>query len=250
MKKIFISLFILLFVVGCQIEDSSSNTEEINDDKTIENQKTLDQQLIDDITSKDIEVISIDSGASDTDFGDYVLFQIYNINDEERVYDTIYKIMDSMITLKVDKQYIIEIFDKEYQDDLLASYYVDLEGDIKSWFVSDFYNTFYKKWVYSQFSVWNGQHDDLVKLIKKNMNDEKSFDHISTNYRLIETEDDVLDVNKALSDSGFSNQVEINDIYIIMEFSGKNAFNGTIKNYAIGISSYSNNTITLVYMGS
>ena len=250
-NTIFVLAFILFFA-GCEAESAPSTKAQPNEveEAPVEVEKTLDEKLIEDITSKDIEVLSIDSNADDADFGEYVLIQIYDINDEERVYNTIYEIMDSMRALDVNKQYIIEIFDKDYKDDVLASYFINVEGDIKSWFVADYYNTFYNKWVNSQFSVWNGQHDALVELVKQSMNDEKSFKHISTNYRVIYTEDDAADVNKVLSDAGYDNKVEVNDIYIFMEFSGKNAFNATIKNYAIGVASYNQNTITLVDFGA
>ena len=40
----------------------------------------------------------------------------------------------------------------------------------------------YKAWVDAQFSVWNGSHTGLVGLIKSNLNDDKSFEHVETTY--------------------------------------------------------------------
>lgn len=40
----------------------------------------------------------------------------------------------------------------------------------------------YQTWVDSQFSGWDGSHIDLVKLVKQNLNDDKSFKHEKTTY--------------------------------------------------------------------
>ena len=58
-----------------------------------------------------------------------------------------------------------------------------------------------------QFSLWDGSHNNLTKLIKKAMNDASSFEHVETTY----------------SDKG--------DHLIVLEvFRGKNAFGGVVKN--------------------
>ncbi|MFT5871802.1 MAG: hypothetical protein ACI8WT_000723 [Clostridium sp.] len=41
----------------------------------------------------------------------------------------------------------------------------------------------YQTWVDAQFSVWDGSHTYLVDLIKKNLNDDKSFKHVETTYK-------------------------------------------------------------------
>lgn len=80
----------------------------------------------------------------------------------------------------------------------------------------------------------------------KNLNDEKSYKHIETNYIDINSEERVNEVNKILSDAGYSQKVELNDLFITSQFSAKNAFGGTIKNTAYGIASFNNQTITLI----
>lgn len=40
----------------------------------------------------------------------------------------------------------------------------------------------YTTWVTGQFSVWNGSNTYLVDLIKENLNDAKSFEHVKTTY--------------------------------------------------------------------
>ena len=40
----------------------------------------------------------------------------------------------------------------------------------------------YQKWIERQFSVWDGSNRHLVKLVKENLNDPKSFKHAETEY--------------------------------------------------------------------
>ena len=101
-------------------------------------------------------------------------------------------------------------------------------------------------WISGQFSAWDGSHTELTKLIKQNLNDEKSYDHINTSYRDIKTQEDADEINKILSDANYSQQVEIGDLFIMTEFSAKNGFNATVKNTAYGIAGYNNNSITLI----
>lgn len=103
-----------------------------------------------------------------------------------------------------------------------------------------------EEWIGSQFSIWNGAHKDLEDLIKKNLNDEKSYKHIETQYIDVNDEDMASYVNQLLKDAGYSQRVEKGDLFIMMQFSAKNAFNATIKNTALGIASYNNNTISLI----
>lgn len=103
-----------------------------------------------------------------------------------------------------------------------------------------------KDWIGSQFSIWNGAHKDLEDIIKRNLNDEKSYKHIETNY--IDCNDQTMCdmVNELLSGAGYSQRMEIGDLFIMTEFSAKNVFNATIKSMAYGIASYQNNTIELI----
>lgn len=58
-----------------------------------------------------------------------------------------------------------------------------------------------------QFSGWNGEHRKLVKLVKQNMNDPESFEHVATRY-------------KVYADS---------TVFVQMDYRGKNAFGALIK---------------------
>ncbi len=103
-----------------------------------------------------------------------------------------------------------------------------------------------QKWINSQFSWWDGSHDDFEKLIKKNLNNEKSYKHIDTSHIDVYDEAMVETVNGLLVQMGFSDKVAVGDILIITEFSAKNGYNATIKATAYGISSYKYKTLTLV----
>lgn len=101
-------------------------------------------------------------------------------------------------------------------------------------------------WVESQFSWWDGSHNELEKLIKANLNDEKSYDHIDTTYIDITDDEKLKLVNETLSSAGYTQRAEMGDLLIITEFSAKNSFNATVKSTAIGIASYKNDVLTLV----
>ena len=102
------------------------------------------------------------------------------------------------------------------------------------------------KWIRNQFSLWDGSHKGLEKLIIRNLNDEDSYKHIETTY--IDISDEAMQdfVNETLETSGYPERVEIGDLFIMTEFSAKNAFNATIKCTAFGIASYNSNSIILI----
>lgn len=105
------------------------------------------------------------------------------------------------------------------------------------------------QWVDGQFDFWDGSHIALEDLIVSNLNDEKSYKHIQTTYVDITDENIQASINETLKTSGYSQRVEIGDLFIMTEFSAKNAYNATIKSIAIGIARYSDNSIELVSMG-
>lgn len=60
----------------------------------------------------------------------------------------------------------------------------------------------------SQFSGWDGSHNELTKIIKKAMNDPDSYEHVETKYW------------------------DMNDYVIVKTvYSGNNAFGGRVKNF-------------------
>jgi hypothetical protein len=64
-----------------------------------------------------------------------------------------------------------------------------------------------KEKIESQFSAWDGAHHNLERMIKKNMNDPDSYDHIETTYW----------------DMG-------DHLVVLTKFRGKNAFGGKVIN--------------------
>ena len=123
------------------------------------------------------------------------------------------------------------------------------DGTIHTSFTSTDYNSERNHWINNQFSAWDGSHKELERLIIRNLNDEDSYKHIETTYRDISDESIRDEVNQVLADAGYTQRVEVGDLFIRTQFSAKNAFGGTIKNTAFGIASYNNNTITLVDIG-
>ena len=103
----------------------------------------------------------------------------------------------------------------------------------------------YENWVGSQFSLWDGKNKQLVKLVKSSLNDERSFEHIETNYITCDTEDSLATVNDALSADELPLANE-KDVYVVMDFSAKNAFNATIKQQAHGIIRYPSGDVELL----
>lgn len=92
------------------------------------------------------------------------------------------------------------------------------------------------KWPYSQeeetrrreeiiskcFSVWDGSHIELTRIIKESMNDPDSYKHIQTTY----------------TDIG-------NNINIKMSFRGRNAFGGVVKQTVYAVTDLNCNIIEI-----
>jgi hypothetical protein len=92
------------------------------------------------------------------------------------------------------------------------------------------------EWVISQFRLWDGSHSRLVKFVKENMNDPKSFEHVETTYLVISTQEQLDLIGKG----------KIGDLYVHMKFRGANAFGGTILSEVEAIVEYENNTLTVL----
>lgn len=80
-----------------------------------------------------------------------------------------------------------------------------------------------KETIEKQFSAWDGSHPALTRLIKKNMNDPDSYDHIETRFR----------------DDG-------NSIFVITKFRGANAFGGKVINTVSARVDFEGNVIEIV----
>jgi hypothetical protein len=80
----------------------------------------------------------------------------------------------------------------------------------------------YKEWVNNQFSAWDGSHVYLVNLVKENLNDPKSFQHVKTVYW----------------DKG-------SYLIVKMTYRAKNAFGALILQNVTAKSDYKTDTITI-----
>ena len=145
----------------------------------------------------------------------------------------------------------VETFQKEYLLDVtgvITAYDMEKLTEAVTWYreAREAIGAKRQEWIASQFSVWNGSHMALEDLIIKRLNDEKSYKHIETTCIDVNDEDKQKEVNKLLKEMGYSRRVEVGDLFIMTEFSAKNAFNGTVKNAAFGIASYADNTIILL----
>lgn len=103
-----------------------------------------------------------------------------------------------------------------------------------------------QSWIENQFSWWDGRHTELSELIKENLNDSGSFEHVNASYIDVSDEENQAVVNQTLAESGFSERVEVGDLFVIEEFTAKNAFNATIKSMAFGIVRGSDNSVLLL----
>lgn len=104
-----------------------------------------------------------------------------------------------------------------------------------------------KDWVEKQFSGWDGSNYKLNALIKEKLNDEASFKHINTRFIDIYDDEMLNKVKRSLIDLGYNVQgINKYDILVQTEFSAKNAFNATVKNYGIGLIKYDAGDVKLI----
>ena len=239
--------------------DNTTTNSPVSSGTSKSEEETPDIELSTDFEKSVYEIVknaagkltSIESIKSDTADETTVIASILCENDENVVNAILSEISTVILNNDTNESAVFTFGDIKDGEDagllVMAGVYSDGTIDISS--TSKEYNSERNRWIQGQFSAWDGAHTELEKLIVKNLNDEKSYNHIQTTYRDIAKESDRDDVNKVLADAGYSQRVEVGDLFIQTEFSAKNAFGGTIKNTAFGIASYSNNTITLIDMG-
>ncbi len=191
----------------------------------------------------DIEVIVGDDANSVT-----VICSIMCKNSEQEVKNILSEIAEELKKTDVKAEGLFTIGDIEegMDGECLAMASIDSEGNYNISSMSINFKTERNEWITSQFSAWDGSHTVLKSLIKDNMNDEKSFEHIETTYIDVANEEKMNQVNDILKQSGYAQRVDVGDLFVMTEFSGKNAFNATVKNTAFGIVDYSADTVTLI----
>lgn len=222
--------------------------EETPDIETSTELETLIWKIAKEHESEVIDISTIDPNENKS--WTSVIATVKCPNDEQAIKELLDEISTEIQKTPEEDEVMLTIADIDAKNDTciaIGSVATDGTSDIVS--MSLDFNNERNLWIRSQFSVWDGSHIELEKLVKKSLNDEKSFKHIETTYRDISDESDQSEVNAILSEAGYSNRVEVGDLFIQMQFSAKNAFNATIKNTAFGIASYADNTITLVDIG-
>lgn len=227
----------------CTVCETVVNTEKFDSpskivaeivEKTVKNHSAM---------TGDIEVIVGDDVNNLT-----VICSIMCKNSEQEVKNILIEIAEELKKTDVKAEGLFTIGDIEegMDGECLAMASIDSEGNYNISSMSINFKTERNEWITSQFSAWDGSHTVLKNLIKDNMNDEKSFKHIKTTYIDAATEEKKNQVNDILKQSGYSQRVDVGDLFVMTEFSGKNAFNATVKNTAFGIVDYSADTVTLI----
>lgn len=276
----FWAIIIVALISSCSsdsdIENETNTENDVSISSTEETPTTEDTVLTENEDSKEAEVIeessdiplstdvekaiwkivkdnngkltSIESISSETSDETTIIAIILCENDENVVNTILSEISEIIRNSVANESGLFTFGDIEDGEDadalIMAGVYSDGTIDISS--LSIDYNSERNIWIRNQFSVWDGAHTELEKLIIRNLNDEKSYDHIETTYRDIKDESTRDEINQVLSGAGYSQRVETGDLFIQTVFSAKNAFGGTIKSTAFGIANYNNNTITLI----
>lgn len=239
------------------VTTDTENADELKDTTRVDKKEDLpDIPLANDfekavwkiINSNEAKLISIETINAEGSEESTVIAAVSCKNDENMVNSILDSVKDIITSNDTKESIIINFGDIDKGEDapllLMASIYDD--GTVDTSMVSIDYNSTRNQWIKDQFSAWDGSHRKLKELILKNLNDEKSYDHIETTYIDVNSEERINSVNKLLSEAGYSQRVEKDDLFISTQFSAKNAFGGTVKNTAYGIASYNNQTITLI----
>lgn len=191
----------------------------------------------------DVEVID-----GDEDNSVVVTAVLYCENSEQVVKNILASAADGLQKLDIKTQGLFTIGDIEDGPDgeCLAMASIDADGNYKITPMSIDFKTERNVWIQDQFSAWDGSHTVLKDLIKDNLNDEKSFDHIETTFIDVSTDSKKDQVNNILKGAGYSQRVDVGDLFVVTKFSAKNAFNATIKSTAYGIVDESAGVVTLI----
>ena len=222
------------------------NEEESKPEMTVKDRL---QESIEGIVSKNKgELISIEIIDLEDSDEISIIAAISCENNEDVVNIIIDEIKDVTISSDLNVGTIITFGDikKGENPPVLLMAAIHSDGTVETTMESSDYNTARNNWIKNQFSAWDGSHNELKKLIVKNLNDEKSFKHIETTYIDVNSDERMKQVNNILSEGGYKQRVEIEDLFVFTQFSAKNAFGGTVKNTAYGVVSYGNQTITLI----
>ena len=142
----------------------------------------------------------------------------YDFQNDWDIHETLEQTNNQYAAVYFEKTNISMVFRKKTKEILFAGFTKKSSNEFLKKYKKD-----RKKLVEGQLSGWDGRHPGLAKLIKKNMNDPNSFEHIETRYR---DEGDL--------------------IFITTTFTGKNAFGGRVKNSISARVDFNGNVIEIV----
>lgn len=102
-------------------------------------------------------------------------------------------------------------------------------------------------WVENKFDPLFGTCRIANEFIKKNLNDESSFKCIETRYADLDSDDKIPTTRRDLKSAGCEvSNVKKWDLVVEVQYSAKNAYNATVKNYAIVLIKYKTDEVYLL----
>lgn len=97
-----------------------------------------------------------------------------------------------------------------------------------------------KKWVKKQFDN-DGSHKELVRITERNMKNADSFEHVETDFIMIESYENVASMKE-----DFDVDASIGDLFVAMEFRGTNSYGGVVLEETGGIVNRKTNKLTIL----
>lgn len=230
-------------------KDTVSDTEDTtgsNTKTTTNTEPELPDYIVTDLDKSIWEIVEKHSGlvisASTED--EAIYYDIICKNDEVTVNSILNAISNKIASLEEVQNYVFTFREKEKASNLVIADMTN-NGTVTLSYTSPNYKSKRNEWIDMNFG-FDDQCYALSATVQEFMDDPSSFEHVSSKRRDIVTEQDVVEVNQILAGKGSTTTVEIGDFYVEMVFSGKNAFNATVRNTAIGVVDYSQETVTLI----
>ena len=230
-------------------DDKKAKKESVEEEPDINLKDDYEKAIWKNLNDKDVKLKYINQESVYEKGGDQSVFiEISSENDEKVVQGIISDMVSISKEYDIKKPLEISIADIDDKVGVMVIADVDTEWNVVMTYESPNYKSARNQWISSQFSAWDGSHSGLTKMIKKSLNDEKSYKHIETTYRNLKDQESIDEINEILKSKGLSTTIEIGDLLVMTQFTAKNGFNATIKSIAYGIASYERNSITLLFI--
>ena len=231
-------LFLIMVIIACSVEDSDTNGNKTKEDGS-------ELTSVEELVTEAVEYGSLESiNTSKDDDGetDIVEATINCSNHEDVVRDNLRAIWKS-VKEEENTEFIIRFED----DGTLTAVGRIKDGHYKFTSKTSALYTEHDEWVSSLFSAWDGECNTLSDLIKDNLKDPKSYDHLETGYKEI-TKSNLKECRKSIKSLGYTGKVSKGDVWIQVDYTADNSFGGTVRGVAYGLADYSENKIVLFYM--